>query len=242
MGMRDATRAALPVFNQLGSVSFSQYGEDVVLRNFWPAQTGFYIDVGAYHPWQFSNTYKLYLRGWSGITIEPNPEVTSAFKRARPRDIHLNLGISRTASECIYYKFREPGLNTFDNKRASIVQSEIIETTFIKCITLKDVILQYCRRELDLLSVDCEGLDLDVISTIDFDDIRPTVIIVEDFDQFKFGSKNSSPIRTFLLEREYELASQAVYSFIYVDTTAFRRDRRASGFRLDLSPIGGLAR
>jgi len=47
-----------------------------------PQGRGFYVDVGAYQPQSGSNTYKLYLKGWSGITIEPNPDVESSLKNA----------------------------------------------------------------------------------------------------------------------------------------------------------------
>ena len=111
-GMLVRAGATIPVLKTLKSLSFSQYGEDVILAHFIPSNTGFYIDVGAYHPWQFSNTYKLYLSGWRGITIEPNPDTTAAFERMRPRDIHLNCGISERASDLVYYRFRDAKLNS----------------------------------------------------------------------------------------------------------------------------------
>lgn len=38
--------------------SFSQEGEDLVLSRFFDGQeSGFYIEVGAHHPFRFSNTY-----------------------------------------------------------------------------------------------------------------------------------------------------------------------------------------
>ena len=80
------------------SISFSQYGEDVLLYDFLPRYRGFYIDVGAYHPWQGSNTYKLYLRGWNGITVEPNQDTATLFNRVRPRDTHLAVGVSEQPS------------------------------------------------------------------------------------------------------------------------------------------------
>jgi hypothetical protein len=47
---------------------YSQEGEDLILqRIFEHKQKGFYVDVGDYHPFLFSNTYIFYLRGWRGI-------------------------------------------------------------------------------------------------------------------------------------------------------------------------------
>src|SRR5208337_2713547 len=43
----------------------------VVLKQYGP---GTYLDIGAAHPVQHSNTYFFYERGWSGLCVEPNPE------------------------------------------------------------------------------------------------------------------------------------------------------------------------
>ena len=75
--------------------SFAQEGEDMILKRiFEGVRSGFYIDIGAFHPSKFSNTYYFYLRGWSGINIDPQPGVKSLFDKMRPRDINLELAIS----------------------------------------------------------------------------------------------------------------------------------------------------
>ena len=51
-------------FNGYGKLSYSQEGEDVVLRRiFGENKNGFYVDVGAHHPIRFSNTYLFYRLG-----------------------------------------------------------------------------------------------------------------------------------------------------------------------------------
>ena len=41
--------------------SYSQEGEDMILRRiFVNSNSGFYVDVGAFHPTRFSNTYLFY--------------------------------------------------------------------------------------------------------------------------------------------------------------------------------------
>jgi hypothetical protein len=54
---------------------------------------GFYIDVGAHHPFRYSNTHMLYRRGWRGINIDPIPGAKIAFDRFRPGDINLEMGV-----------------------------------------------------------------------------------------------------------------------------------------------------
>ncbi len=235
-------RGVLPVLQRIRSVSFALYAEDVLLPHMHPQGTGFYVDVGAFHPQMLSNTYKLYLKGWNGLTIEPNPGVTDMFKRARPRDTHLTLGIAERESELTYYKFRDGAQNTFDAARAAELQIDQIGEVPVRCTPLNEVFEQHCRdRHVDLLNVDCEGRDLEVIQSLDWRRHRPTMLIVEDFEQFEAGASPtpvSSAIRSFMLGQDYAIASQAVFSFFYVDRHAFRQTDRSSGFRLDRSQLG----
>lgn len=70
--------------------SYSQEGEDMILRRIFGSQTsGFYIDVGAHHPKRFSNTYFFYKKGWAGINIDAMPGSMKAFQKVRYRDIEI---------------------------------------------------------------------------------------------------------------------------------------------------------
>lgn len=214
----DGLRAAFPLLRRIRSVSFSQYGEDLLFSFLHPRRTGFYVDVGAYHPWMESNTYKLYLRGWSGITIEPNPDQAHLFRHFRPRDIHLTLGVSTRDEELVYHRYADQKLNKF---AAHIVDNtDVIRVDKIRCLPLREIIKKNCPdREIDLLSIDCEGLDFDVLTSIDLRVSRPVSIIIEDFEQFSL-SKNGgdlSKIKSYLLNEGYCMISQGLFSFIYVD-------------------------
>jgi hypothetical protein len=67
---------------------YSQAGEDAILSNIFnyvlPTDRGFYVDVGAYHPFKHSNTYLLYRAGWRGINIDPRPGSKALFDKHRP--------------------------------------------------------------------------------------------------------------------------------------------------------------
>lgn len=53
-------------------ISYAQNYEDVMLhRALKGVEKGFYIDVGANDPVQYSVTKAFYERGWRGINIEP---------------------------------------------------------------------------------------------------------------------------------------------------------------------------
>src|SRR4051812_17526869 len=94
---KKALSKVLPVNYFKSLTSYSQEGEDMVLQSFYEGRKkykGFYIDVGAHHPYRFSNTLFFYKKGWRGINIEPTPNAVKAFNIFRRRDINLNIGIS----------------------------------------------------------------------------------------------------------------------------------------------------
>ena len=211
-------------FRNRRTISFSQYGEDAILWHLKPQPRGFYIDVGAFHPRILSNTYKLYLKGWSGITIEPNPDSVDTFRRVRPRDLHLNIGVSRTPCDLTYYRFELSELNSFDREQASRMRTDVSSCLEVSCLPLSEVVQQHAAaRRIDLLSVDCEGLDLSVLESLDWTLTRPVAVIVEDFEQFGINKEPGgvSQIQRFLTRQDYAQVAQAIFSFIYVDRRAF---------------------
>ena len=239
-------RGVGPVLKRIKSVSFAFYAEDLILSHMRPRSRGFYVDVGAFHPQTLSNTYKLYLKGWSGLTIEPNPDAAATFRTTRPRDTHLTIGIAAEASELTYYKFSDGAQNTFDASRAAELDTAKVAEQQVSCVPLNDVFERYCREApVDLLSVDCESRDVEVLHSLDWRAHRPTVLIVEDFEQFEAGASptsTGSQIRSFMLDQDYALASQAIFSCFYVDRRAFGRNDRTAGFDLARSQLGLLAR
>ena len=158
--------------------SFSQHKEDLViwniLRNYDP---GFYVDVGAYHPTQLSNTNFLYENGWRGINIEPNPDLIQAFDEYRKGDENLNI-VAGDKEDVVDFYFGKhavhsskiPTENT-DNKPTSITQLPLNKVLEDSKITK--------NRVFGLLSVDTEGTEVEVFKGLDLQKYRPELIIAE---------------------------------------------------------------
>ena len=205
---------------------------------------GLYVDVGAYHPWKQSNTYRFYLTGWNGITIEPNPDIADAFKGFRPRDVHLVMGVSPTPGVLTYYQFEDAKINSFDESQSQRMSSPPIGQKAIECLPLREIVERHANGlQIDLLSIDCEGLDLEVLESLDFATTRPSVIVVEDFEQFGATHRGgTSKIRTFLHAQGYATFAQSAFSFHYIDTHALGRKNANTGFSLEKAQFGALAR
>jgi len=202
---------------------FSQWGEDIVLQHLFSKKSkGFYVDVGAYHPLHYSNTYLLHKQEWRGINVDPNPVSIALFKWHRSRDINVNYGIATEVTEKPYYIFNHQSCNTFSEaqKEKMLAKSYIslIETKIIPCVPLQYILDEHAPGvTVDFLNIDVEGMNFEVLQTLDFQKLAPQVICIED-DNFNFDklNNNTSTIFQLLSQYGYMLHSKVGLSCIYV--------------------------
>lgn len=207
--------------------SYAQEGEDMVLRRlFEGARNGFYVDVGAHHPRRFSNTFYFYRHGWRGINIEPNPDVSRSFARQRERDINLTVAIGEKAELLTYFRFNDPALNTFDSNLARSRESReyyVVDQLSVPVRRLEDVLQEHlpARSSITFLSVDVEGLDLEVLRSNDWSRFRPGCVLVEALSESLTGIQ-SAPVHRFMLACGYTLFAKTVHTLFYLDSAEAR--------------------
>ena len=201
--------------------SYSHEGEDVILRRlFDKQQTGFYVDVGAHHPKRFSNTQFFYKKGWKGINIDAMPSSMSLFNRLRPRDINLEIPISDKKQKLKYYMFNEPALNGFSKELAEkrdgkdnykIVSEQVMETS-----TLEEILEKYLPygKGIDFITIDVEGLDLQVLKSNNWERFRPKFVLVEILGSSINDIANSKECN-YLAGFEYEVFAKTVNTVIF---------------------------
>ena len=198
--------------NLLGAqyISFSQNLEDVIVDKLLEKKDGFYVDIGAHDPIRYSNTYSLYLNGWTGINIDPLPEFLVSFNKFRPKDVNLNIGISCSKNELLYYSFEEPAYNTTNKERAdyciSSKKSSLKNVLHIKVNTLSEVFDEFLLdHHIDFMNIDVETTELDVLMSNDWNKYRPTIIAMESIVSSKnsiFDIKKDKAVN-FLLDNDY---------------------------------------
>lgn len=204
--------------------SWSQEGEDILLsRLFEGKEQGFYVDVGAHHPRRFSNTQYFYRRGWRGINIEPNPEAAKAFRIERPGDINLQTAISDMPGKLTYYVFDEPALNTFD---AVLAQSRLKETSYrllreteipvVRLDALLDLHLP-AGTSIDFMSIDVEGLDLQVLHSNNWVKYRPQCVLVEALGSANLMEVMSGELHQLMEAHQYALFAKTYNTLFYID-------------------------
>jgi len=208
--------------------SYSQEGEDLIIKTYFegnPKYKGFYVDIGAYHPIRFSNTYLLYKKGWKGINIDPTPDSMKIFKLLRKRDINLEFGVGSEKKEMNFYCFNEPALNSFSEKlakeRDGLKNYKIIKTVKVPVFTLEEVLNQYLpdQQSIDLLNIDVEGLDFEVLQSNNWHKFRPKLIVIE--EKIDIGNLSQSKIVTYLKGNGYCLSAKTFRTLFFskIDST-----------------------
>lgn len=200
--------------------TYSMDGEDLFIDNFFKNKTGLYVDVGAYHPLELSNTYLLYKRKWKGINIDINSLSIEYFDFLRPNDINLNLGVARkNSTKIIYFQKNKSPLNTLNLMHAKKIFSNTFKQKKIKTKTLTNILdkTKFKRKEIDFLNIDTEGSDLEVLKSLDFKKYKPKLICVELIDHFGPDQKKikKHKIYKFLKDKKYKLVWSGYFSHIF---------------------------
>lgn len=205
---------------------YSQDGEDTLLSAFYenkPEYKGFYIDIGALHPLRFSNTQIFYDKGWRGINIDATPGSMEAFKRMRPDDINIEVGISDIRGQLEYYSFEEPALNSFSKE----ISEERIKNGWklkkngvvIETLPINDVLCNYVPegQVIDFINIDIEGLELKILKTLDFSKFAPIFFLIEELEFVgrDFTEYKTSPIYNFLRNKGYAPVAKTMRTVIY---------------------------
>lgn len=209
---------------QLGwaRLSWSQEGEDLILsRIFENQKNGFYIEVGAHHPFRFSNTFLFYKKGWRGIAIDPLPGTKRLFTKHRPRDITIEMGVGTREELLYYYMFSEPALNSFDKQYADEIlalgRHKLLEFKEMQCRPLSKILDEFMPDNcaIDFMSVDAESRDLDVLTSNCWEKYRPRVIVAECLN-VSLHHLETDPVAAYLKTVGYMPYAKAVHSVFYL--------------------------
>lgn len=173
-------------------VSHAQNCEDVMLwRALKDVGEGFWIDVGAADPREYSVTLAFSERGWRGINVEPEPAYAAALRAARPRDVNLEVAVGAAPGRARLQHLPGTGLSTFDptiadrHGRAGFERADALD---VEVRTLASICAEHAPADIHFLKIDVEGSEGAVLQGADFARFRPWIVVVE-------ATAPSSPVR-----------------------------------------------
>jgi FkbM family methyltransferase len=224
-------RAGFDLFTGSSKYSYSQFAEDILVDTVFTQTLGIaqpsYLDIGANKPKAGSNTYFFYLKRCFGVCVEPDVELYKHIKATRPRDVVINAGVGiNDQKEARFYYFPEPytGWNTFSKEDAELKKSQtgvvFKDDRIISFININKLIKDHFGTAPDFISLDVEGLDMDILRTLDFEKHAPKALCVEtmEFNNTQLGKKNTEII-AFLENKGY-----VIYADTYINSIFIKKD------------------
>jgi hypothetical protein len=196
----------------------SQYGEDCVLRELPEvrgARPGFYVDVGCWHPRKFSNTHILHKKGWVGLNVDDDK--VFCFRLARPSSENVRAAVSDRAGTAPVYRNRGFSIWTTLDPRHAAGEPE---RRVVRTRTLTEILdaSRFRDRPIDVLDIDVEGLDLRVLSGLDFSRYRPRLVLVE-LRARRLDAVVGSDVHRFMTEHGYGLINWVGLTLFYRSAT-----------------------
>jgi FkbM family methyltransferase len=152
----------------------------LVREFFGGATSGYFVEVGANDPFERSQTWHLEQLGWTGVLIEPQPDLTAQLVKSR-KALVFAAACSAPGDAGRMMSLHVAGpLSSLDRERmAPGAAPQAVISVPVR--TLDDILTEAnAPSPIDLLSVDVEGHELEVMKGFDFARWRPRLIMMED--------------------------------------------------------------
>lgn len=194
--------------------TFSQIGQDLyVIENVYgKKRDGFFVDVGATHGENLSNTCLLERDyGWKGICIEPNPNFFSKLVKNRTATCLPCAAYSVNGKE---FEFTVAGVLSGISKHIDYHKSTLKNPTITVTTKTLTTILDECKapRFIEYLSLDTEGSELEVLRGIDFSKYTFGFITIE----HNWIEPRRTEMRELLLDNGYVFHCESRHDDYYI--------------------------
>lgn len=159
------------------------------VRDYFNAKEGgIFVEVGANEPtniesqsWHLENEL-----GWSGLLVEPNPQLAEQARHARPNAVVYQCACTspeKTGELTLHIPTKEGKLITGHASleiNADDFDYANHQDVTVEACTLDALLEDSELATIDLLSVDVEGTEMDVLKGFDLAKYRPLLILMED--------------------------------------------------------------
>lgn len=185
-----------------------------------PSTECFFVDVGAHDGITYSNSGFMELDlGWSGICIEPHPDVFPKLQQNRNCKL-INCCVSEINDEIEflvlagYTEMLSGILSKYDPKHIERINNELsyyggVSTVVnVQSRTLTSILDEHNITSVDYLSVDVEGSELSVLKSLDLNKCNVHIISVE-------NAGYSNNVREYLEKNGYNYLTKVACDEIY---------------------------
>ena len=166
--------------------SQAEFRQDLfVLSQLGFRENGYFVEFGATNGIDFSNTYLLEKEfGWTGILAEPAQSWHGALKQNRSAAVDTRCVWKETGAQLAFREALVGELSTMehlaDKDRHSHARRFGGTTYDVETVSLNDLLCDHnAPRQIDYLSLDTEGSELDILNAFDFSNYEIRLITCE---------------------------------------------------------------
>jgi FkbM family methyltransferase len=169
---------------------YSQYGEGNIINSYFKDKIGTCVSLGENDGKTLSNVLGLIEAGWSAFLVEPSSEAFSKLSNLHKSNVKVkcfNFAIGDYDGETTFYH-SGTHLNKGDTSLLSTINKEELKRWGDTCkftetkVPIKkwDTFIKIAEiKNIDFISIDCEGVDFEILSQINFNDLSVKMICVE---------------------------------------------------------------
>jgi FkbM family methyltransferase len=163
---------------------FPADAEDALKAEFFGAMpSGFFVDVGANAPREGSQSFAMEQRGWNGVLVEPQPDLSQALRRERRGKVYA-VACSTPANAGKMLTLYLAGIQSSLKADFYAAGMQRAGTVTVPVMTLDQVLTDAgAPTPLDFVSIDVEGHDIEVLDGFDLARWRPRLLLIEDIVQ-----------------------------------------------------------
>jgi FkbM family methyltransferase len=203
---------------------YSQGNQDyIVYKNFFMnKRDGVYCDIGGNHPSKFNNTKFFEDIGWTGYVFEPLPSMRELWNEERNAKL-FPFALSDKEGEVkftiVQNEFKSEDMFSFINETGSLDRSYQTKEINVKTKKLKNILSKEKIKNIDYMSIDVEGHELNILKGMDFSKVNINVLTIEN-NKFNYYTYGDEKIRDILFQNGYILWGRIIgLDDIYVKKT-----------------------
>jgi FkbM family methyltransferase len=205
---------------------YSQQGEDLLIyRNFInnKLKDGIFLELGACDGLLYSNTLFFEKElGFKGILIEPIKEMYTKLLKNRKGNICYNNAICTNKND-VEILVNGPVSGIKDSMKDTFIKAwhKKSKKRYIKTKTLSDIFKENNIKYIDLFSLDVEGAELEVLKTINWNEIQIYLICIE-LDSY--NELKNKECRKLLQDNGFIFKVKMCINEFWINPTYFRKD------------------
>lgn len=172
------------------------------------------MDVGAYHPILSSVTHRLFLRGWSGLSIDASSISERSFRKKRPHHKFVRAVVGQEDGISVPFYLSSPDTD-FSQINTKFPKNEGFRSVQMNQVNLDSELKRNGINRVDVLSLDIEGSELEALHGLSIEIWNPSVVVVEIHSR-DLHEALETKVSKFLLEHGYRLVASCVITHFFV--------------------------